>query len=141
MSTAKKIQFLKAPVASFVCELFFLLFSLLGFYFFPPFFFFFSAFQDFCFSLGADWVFSSLFCFLNLSCKQTYDSWRLGHVVPDDVVIEDIGDQALDIVLHGPESTHKSRIGKTFTHTSIPIQPCTLDKEQNPQLTKHDCFV
>ena len=74
-------------------------------------------------------LFSSLFCFLNLTCKQTYDTWRLGHVVPDDVVIADIGDQVLDIFLHGPESTHKNGIGKTFTRTSIPIQPCTLLKQ------------
>ena len=60
---------------------------------------------------------------------QTYDSWRLGHVVPDDVIIAEIGDQALDIFLHGPESTHKNGIEKTFTHTSIPIQPCTLLKQ------------
>ena len=54
------------------------------------------------------------------------DSWWLGHVEPDDVVIADIAGQALDIFLHGPESTHKNGIGKTFTHTSIPIYPCTL---------------
>ena len=57
---------------------------------------------------------------MNLGCEQTCDSWRLGHVVPDDVVIADIGDQALDILLHGPASTHKNGIVKTFTHTSIP---------------------
>ena len=34
-----------------------------------------------------------------------------------------------DIFLHGPESTHKNRTGKTFTHTCIPIQPCTLLKQ------------
>ena len=38
------------------------------------------------------------------------DSWWLGHVEPDDVVIADIGDQALDIFLHGPESAHKNGI-------------------------------
>ena len=54
------------------------------------------------------------------------DSWWLGHVEPDDVVIADIAGQALDIFLHGPESAHKNGIGKTFTHTSIPIHPCTL---------------
>ena len=48
---------------------------------------------------------------------------------PDDVVIADIGDQALDIFLHGPESTHKNGIRKTFTHTSIPIYSCTLLKQ------------
>ena len=30
------------------------------------------------------------------------DSWWLGHVEPDDVVIADIAGQALDIVLHSP---------------------------------------
>ena len=76
------------------------------------------------------------------------DSWWLGHVEPvepDDVVIADIGGQALDIFLHGPESAHKNDIVKTFTHTSIPIQPCTLlkqtNKQENPQLTKHDAFA
>ena len=38
---------------------------------------------------------------------------------PDDVIIADIAGQALDIVLHGPESAHKNDIVKTFTHTSI----------------------
>ena len=57
------------------------------------------------------------------------DSWWLGHVVPDDVVIADIGGQALDILLHGPESAHKNGIVKTFIHTSIPLHtPCTLLK-------------
>ena len=76
------------------------------------------------------------------------DSWWLGHVEPDDVVIADIAGQALDIFLHGPESAHKNGIRKTFTHTSIPIHPYTLLKkkeqkqqQQNAQLTKHDPFV
>ena len=111
----------------------FFLFSLLGFYFFYCFAFvlfeIISAFGGCCFTLEADWVFSSRFCSLNLSCKQTYVSWRFGRVVPDDV-IADIGDQALDIFLHGPESTNKNGILKTFTHTSIPIQPCTLLKQR-----------
>ena len=47
------------------------------------------------------------------------DSWWLGHVEPDDVVIADIAGQALDIFLHGPESAHKNGILKTFTNTSI----------------------
>ena len=59
------------------------------------------------------------------------DSWWLGHVEPDDVVIADIGGQALDIFLHGPESAHKNDIVKTFTHTSNPIHPCTLLKQTN----------
>ena len=70
---------------------------------------------------------------------------------PDDVVIADIAGQALDIFLHGPESAHKNGIVKTFTHTSIPIHPCTLLKKKkekkrkkkgkNAQLTKHDAFL
>ena len=77
----------------------------------------------------------------------------------DDVIIADIGGQALDIFLHGPESARKNGIVKTFTHTCIPIQSCTLlkkekkkekkkkrqrerskkkEEEENPQLTKHD---
>ena len=35
--------------------------------------------------------------------------------MPEDIVIADIGDHALDIFLYGPESTHKNGIGKTFT--------------------------
>ena len=54
------------------------------------------------------------------------NSWWLGHVEFDDVVIADIVGPALDIFLHGPESAHKNGIVKTFTHTSIPIHPCTL---------------
>ena len=53
------------------------------------------------------------------------DSWWLGHVEPDDVVIADIAGQALDIFLHGPESAHKNGILKTFTHRSI-----TMDASQ-----------
>ena len=90
----------------------------------------FSAFGDGCFTLEADWGFSTLFCFFNLSCKQTYVSCRLGHVVPDDVVIADIGGQASDIFLHGPESARKNGIVKTFTHTSFSIHPCTLIKQR-----------
>ena len=48
---------------------------------------------------------------------------------PDDVIIADIAGQALDIVLHYPESDHKNGIVKTFTHTSIPIHPCVLLKQ------------
>ena len=70
------------------------------------------------------------------------DYWRLGHVEPDGVVIADIAGQALDICLHGPESARKNGMVKIFTHTSIPIHPCTLLKQRaNPQLTKHDAFV
>ena len=67
---------------------------------------------------------------------------------PDDVVNADIAGQALDIFLHGPESANKNGILKTFTHSSIPIRPCTLLKrnthkqqQQNAQLTKHDAFI
>ena len=58
------------------------------------------------------------------------DSWRLGHVEPDGVVIADIAGQALDICLHGPESARKNGMVKTFTHTSIPIHPCTVLKNE-----------
>ena len=58
------------------------------------------------------------------------DSWWLGHVEPDDVVITDIAGQAVDIFLHVPESAHKNGIGKTFTHTANPIHPCTLLKNK-----------
>ena len=85
---------------------------------------------------------------ITLSCLASAvpqaDSWWLGHVEPDDVVMADITGQALDIFLHGPESAHEKGILKTLTHTSIPIQLCTLlkrTKGKNPQLTKHDAFV
>ena len=83
-----------------------------------------STFQDF--NGLSNNLYSNLFC-LALAAPQA-DSWWLGHVEPDDVVIADIGGQALDILLHGPESEHKNGIVKTFIHTSIPIHPCTLEK-------------
>ena len=55
---------------------------------------------------------------------------------PDDVIIADIGGQALDIFLHGPESAHKNGVVKTFTHTSIPIHPCTLIKKKEEKKKK-----
>ena len=71
---------------------------------------------------------------ITLSCLASAapqaDSWWLGHVEPDDVVIADIAGQALNILLHGPESAHKNGIVKAFTHTSIPIHPCTLLKKE-----------
>ena len=67
---------------------------------------------------------------ITLSCLASAapqaDSWWLGHVELDDVVIADIGGQAQDIFFHGPESAQKNGILKTLTHTSIPIQPCTV---------------
>ena len=53
---------------------------------------------------------------------------------PDDVVIADIGGQALDSFLHGPESAHKNGIVKTFTHTCIPIHRCTLLKQTKSKI-------
>ena len=75
------------------------------------------------------------------------DSWWLGHVEPDDVVIADIAGQAPDILLHGRQSALKNSIIKTFTHTCIPTRPCTLLKnakkqqQQNAQLTEYYAFV
>ena len=51
-------------------------------------------------------------------------------MVPDDVIITDTGGQALDMFLYGLEYARKIRILKTFTHTSIPIHPCTLLKNE-----------
>ena len=77
---------------------------------------------------------------ISLSCLASAahqaDSWWLGHVELDDVVIADIGGQALDIFLHGPESAHKNDIVKTFTHTSNPIHPCTLLKKKKKEEKK-----
>ena len=70
------------------------------------------------------------------SAARQADSWSLGHVEPDDVIIADIGGQALDIFLHGPESAHRNGIVKTFTHTSIPIQPCILLKKEKEKRKK-----
>ena len=85
----------------------------------------------------------TLFCFA--SAAHQADSWWLGHVEPDDVVIADIGGQALDIFLHGPESAHKNGIVKTNIHSNIhshtPMHTPKTNKLQNPQLTKHDAFV
>ena len=53
---------------------------------------------------------------------------------PDDIVIADIGGQALDIFLHGPESAHKNGIVKTITDTYIAIQPCTLLKQTKSKI-------
>ena len=59
----------------------------------------------------------------------------------DDVVIADIGGQALDILLHGPESAHKNGIVKTFIHTSIPIHtPCTLLKIKNKNKKRRSTY-
>ena len=63
----------------------------------------------------------------NLSCLSSastqVDTRWLGHVEPDDVVIADIAGQALDIVLHGPESTHKNGIVKTNIDSHIHSHP------------------
>ena len=91
------------------------------------------------FFFGGGLFFSSLFCCFNLTCKQTYDTWRFGHVVSEDIVIVDIADQALDIFLHGPESAHNNGIGKTFTHTSISIQSYVLLR-QRPKHSTHQTW-
>ena len=85
---------------------------------------------------------------ITLSCLASSapqaDSWWLEHVEPDDVVIADIGGQALDILLHGPESAHKNGIVKTNLHSHIHSHPpihTPKNKLQNRQLTKCDAFV
>ena len=70
------------------------------------------------------------------SAAHQADSWWLEHVETDDVVIAEIGGQALDIFLHGPESAHKNDIAKIFTHTSNPIHPCTLPKKKKKKKRK-----
>ena len=71
---------------------------------------------------------------ITLSCLASValqaDSWWFGHVVPDDVVFEDTGGHTLDFFLYGPTCAHKNGIVKAFTHTSIPIHPCTLLKKE-----------
>ena len=48
-----------------------------------------------------------------------------------------IGGHTQDFLLHGQESAHKNGIVKTFTHTDIPIHPCTLlKKEKEKQRAK-----
>jgi len=86
---------------------------------------------------------------ITLSCLASAaaqaDSWRLRHVEPDDVVVADIAGQALDKCLHGPESAQKNGIVKTNIHSHIhshpPIHTPKTNKEQNPELTKHDAFA
>ena len=80
-------------------------------------------------------TFTTTFSCLASAAPQA-DSWWLGHVEPNDVIIADIGGQALDIFLHGPESAHKNGIVNTFTHTSIHINACTLLKKQNEKQTR-----
>ena len=50
------------------------------------------------------------------------DSWWLGHVEPDDVVIADIVGQALDSFPHGPESAHKNGIIHSHIHSHPPMR-------------------
>ena len=98
--------------------------------------FIFSAFGGCWFSLGADSFFSSLFCFLNLGCK------RLGHAVPDDVVITDIENQALDIFLHGQECIqewHRKDL-HSHIHSHLPMQPSKKQRAK-PSTHKYDGFV
>ena len=50
---------------------------------------------------------------------------------PDDVIIADIGDQALNIFLHGPQSAHKNGIVKTNIRSHMhSTHPCTLLKQK-----------
>ena len=42
----------------------------------------------------------------------------------------DVAGHALPILLQGLGSTHKNGMVKTFTHTTIPIHPCTLLKNE-----------
>ena len=62
-------------------------------------------------------------CTTTLSCLASSapqaDSWWLGHVEPDDVVIANIGGQALDIFLHRPDSASKNGILKANIHPYI----------------------
>ena len=86
---------------------------------------------------------------ITLSCLASAapqaDSWWLGHVEPECVVIADIAGQALDIVLHGPESAHKNGILKTNIHSHMhshpPIHTPKRNNDENPELTKHDAFA
>ena len=76
---------------------------------------------------------------ITLSCLASAapqaDSWWLGHVEPDDVDIADIGGQALDIFLRGPESAHKNGIVETNVHSHIhshsPMQTPKTNKDQS----------
>ena len=98
--------------------------------------FIFSAFEGCWFALGADSVFSSLFCFLNLGCK------RLEHAVPDDVVITDIENQALDIFLHGQECIqewHRKDL-HSHIHSHLPMQSSKKQRAK-PSTHKYDGFV
>ena len=90
---------------------------------------------------------------ITLSCMASTapqaDSWWLGHVEPDNVVIADIAGQALDIFLHGPvcaqqwhcKDIHSHIHSHTPMHTPKIRQKTTTQQQQNAQLTKHDAFV
>ena len=84
------------------------------------------------------------------SAARQADSWSLGHVEPDDVVIADIGGQALDIFLHGPvcaqewhcKDIHSHIHSHTPMHTpKNKTKKQQQQKQQNAQLTKHDAFI
>ena len=73
------------------------------------------------------------------------DSWWLGHVEPDDVVIMDIAGQALNIFLHSPvcaQEWHCKYI-HSHIHSHTPMHTPQKKKEggRNTQLTKHYAFV
>jgi len=82
-------------------------------------------------------------CTSTLSCLASaapqVDSWRLGHVVPDDVVIADIADQALDIFLHGPvcaQEWHPKDIHSHIHFHPLMHTPKTKSKTLNsPNMT------
>ena len=126
-------SFLSFYISSFLfCLLgvsfFFFSFSFLGFCFpstppHPFFSLFFLVPLEVLFSLQAD-SFFSFYVFVSETQFQANLS------LYDAVAIADIAGQALDIFLHGPESTHKNGILQTLTHTSIPIHPCTLPKQR-----------
>ena len=59
----------------------------------------------------------------------TSPGWVLVTLVAD-VVFADVAGHTLPILLHSLGSAHKNGMVKSFTHTSIPIHPCTLLKNE-----------
>ena len=62
------------------------------------------------------------------------DSWWLGHVETDDVVIADIGGQSLDIFLHGPEWHSKDIHSHIHSHTPMHTPQKTNKKKAKKKL-------
>ena len=80
-----------------------------------------------------DWL---TFSWLGSAAPQA-DSWWLGHVEPDDVVIADMAGQALDIFLHGPESARNRKDIHSHSHSHPPMHTTKTNSKtfHSPDIT------